>query len=1021
MAKDPELGVASGIEFCYIDQSFALVQDSLPSKKIPTSFELTLTVLWNLEKIIENPTNGVYPLLKYLEGVESKSHKLLNLSTLMANLFEGYGKYGGRWLDEWSQEKEEDSPKSWQRILWQRIYHERSPWTTFHQNFQSPTSAKLDTTVHLFSISFLPALFFNFFTKLAKKIPVSHYLLSPCNLFWSDIRSEKEAHQLIRRAQKQNLGGLEELESLLADTNSLLANFGKVGREMAVQIENSDAEFLECFDESLGENSSLLNLIQTDLLHLRNEKITTPLSFQADDTTIEIHASPSNLRQVQVIYDKLMQIIERHAEEEDPICPSDIVVMAPDIMQFEPFIKMVFSQPESALGAQIMDLHTAKENPLTSAFIELLSLTKSRFSAEAVLHLFSLPIFMKAQKIKGEEITLFEKWIKECHITWGHSDKHRDEILKKNNPAGIFDKTSVGTFSYGLERLLTSLCFSTSSNFLKLSELPFWGKIVRLINSLKSDLEPIEEGKKLSLKKWAEIFKNLFKTYLECEDGEFLDVLEDLVNLSRKMPEVTFDFETIFSQLRSSLKAKTGVYRETQSSGVRFCSLLPMRTIPAKVIVLMGMDEEAYPRKVQRSSLDLLKGEKKADYRPSQIDFDRYLFLEALLSARKYLIFSFCNLCPQEYKELKPSLLITELMNYIDKAYTAKNHPEIIKHPYDAFDSRNFSENSPHPSYLKSQFRLAKSYYDREKKPSFKFIKDFSISLPLKKNLDSHLDIKELLGFASNPLKSYLNRTLGIYLENEEDKKIGSVEPFLLPALDLDFLKKKALNTPLNSVLQESIWQGQLPTGILKQLAIDRITEGVDKLIETLSEHKVDPKQIGEIELSKNYLAPIQFEKGKWGLPPLKINGINLVGKLSGISTEGLIVHRKLNIGDMAKVYPSFLIFQLIIKKYALPFNSQVIFAKDGKIGKVFTDDPEEYLEKYLCFYQLALENPSPLLPEWLPFYFGSQKMEEDPFSMSYNAYLKWTLRTNKGEKNLDSWKKEALELFGSAHAAWIT
>ena len=99
-------------------------------------------------------------------------------------------------------------------------------------------------TVHFFSISFVTACEFAFLNRLSKHIPVYYYLLSPCAVFWSDIRSDRENAYLQGYWQKK-LGAFSpkvlQLEELLRDRNPLLANFGRMGREMACQIEESQA------------------------------------------------------------------------------------------------------------------------------------------------------------------------------------------------------------------------------------------------------------------------------------------------------------------------------------------------------------------------------------------------------------------------------------------------------------------------------------------------------------------------------------------------------------------------------------------------------------------------------------------------------------------------------------------------------------------------------------------------------------------------------------------------------------
>jgi len=73
------------------------------------------------------------------------------------------------------------------------------------------------------------------------------------------------------------------------------------------------------------------------------------------------------------------------------------------------------------------------------------------------------------------------------------------------------------------------------------------------------------------------------------------------------------------------------------TGGLTFCALLPMRSIPFRVICLLGMNDDAYPRPTRPLGFDLLAARPRPGDRSRRKD-DRYLFLEALVSARDKLI-----------------------------------------------------------------------------------------------------------------------------------------------------------------------------------------------------------------------------------------------------------------------------------------------------------------------------------------------------------------------------------------------
>ncbi len=1092
LAQDPALGIAAGLEFCYLDRAIQTVKDLLkpPSNgKLPTELELALAIEDSLRTMLMKPLPGASeawaPLRSYLhiknteEWTAKSRRRLISLSNTLTHLFLQYGKYGGRWLQGW----EASSTTHWQQQLWSQLFHPDAPWTYLYRELKKPfypRSSSPDLVVHLFSVSFLPTIYFDFFKECDPQIPIKHYLLSPCQQFWSDIRSQREMTWLLRTFEKKGVSGSQrmDLESYLRDCNPLLANFGKLGRERTLKIEESveNLEEMYTLHNSIADHPAyapflqpethfasdegpltLLEALQADMQLLRNPVKTIKPQFSHYDGSVQLHSAPSKLREVQAIYDVLLGILDRHSDnQEDPIGPRDIVVMAPDIGDYEPFIKMVFQDAESLCNVQIMDLCLASQNRVVQGFLHLLSLPSSRWDAVSVFTLFRHPSFQKKHQIKGEEIHHLETWIKECRITWGRTVVHRNEILRREHCRNaILDESSVGTWDYGLRRLIGGLIQAGESTEhlpippyeeIDFAQGEFLGKVVVLLETLEQELKCLTDNSSLSLGEWAAKLQHLLESNFAFEEGDregaqkLYDFFDALRAANSRLPQALFKFETIFWHIESFLSDKGSTYHESHLSAIRFCSLLPMRTIPAKIIVLMGMQEGAFPRQQIRSSLDLMGGQEQADYCPSQQDFDRYLFLETLLSARRYFLMSYVNLSEEDHKEQPPSLLISELMHYMDSAYEisggACSTLCTTRHPYNPFDQIYFAAHTSCPSYSWTQYNNALAFYHQQKKTPFSFMPAFVWQQAKGKIEKIRIDIRELSSFAGNPLKAYFNRSLGIYLENENQKEMEVAERFQLSLLDQDKIRKSALKNSFHTALERSCKLGQIPFGILRDLAIDRLQEDIQDLQDNLNKAGADPKELFEVEFSELFSVPRRDHTGKWQLPPLNLRhqdygDILLVGNFSEVSEQGLVLHRKGKAEDIVKVVPHFLAFQSLIRLYSLPFKPQLIFAKDGKVGDPFTEDPEKELAKYIAYYLSGLENASPLIPEWVSHFLTEDpsKVQEklastinNPFSKIYNEYLHWLLRGGgfpHAEPMIDQWKPFAEELFSDAFACW--
>lgn len=1083
MANDPDLQIAMGVEVGYIDQFvFSLLE--LPYN-FPTEMEVALALESEIRTLIacfssldETEKACWYPLINFLQAssprLSRKSQKrLISLSKTLASLFMAYGKYGFAMIEEWNSKPNQE----WQEQLWLRIERFFSPWGYPARVLGDDCKIKIlssDLQIHVFAMSYVAPVHFRFLMKVSEQVSLRYYSLSPCKEFWSDIMSDREASRLKSYWQKKGISHKQQmaLDELLRDANPLLANFGRLGREMALQVEESSIEVHEKyslpssiyhhphyqdlsleglhFDDSKTD-LTLLEAIQADLTLLRSSRNEEKISFSQDDQTIQVHVAPSPMREVQIIYDLILNIIQKHSNDEVPIQPSDVLVMAPKIMSYEPFIKSIFCNSESPLDAQIMDLNSPLCSPLVQAFLHLLQMPFGRWDAASLLRLFSYRSFQKKHQLSNDDIQQIHTWIKLLGIRWGSDVSHRNEMLKRDHCRNLLDKDSwSGTWDYGLGRLLEKLALSEdeSNSYAPQEGIDYnqgtlLGKIIHLLDSLKQDLKVLHESTNLTLREWSVYLKCLFESYFSSdtqeEQKQLMQHFEIFEKASFLCEETKFSFLSIQDHLISALDAKSLHFRETHLQAVKFCSLLPMRAIPAKVILLMGMDETAFPRQEVKLGLNLMAGNPRVDYCPSQIDFDRYIFLECLLSARQYLFISYVGSVTTDSKMQSPSILVSELLTYMDEAYSIGHNTvssSVVKvHPFQAFDRKYFEENSSLKSSSQSNYLNALAFSQKKKNPPHSLISDFIPSGKVSDKNSLVIDLRDLAAFARNPLKAYFNKTLGIYLESEEDRIIKNDELLHLPKYENAILLREALTKPLKPLMKSAKAVGRFPQGPFEEVFTKKITFDVDEIRSNLEKMDVNPEEFWEIKLSEHCIAP-HLTSNCWEFPPLKIRHpsleeIQVVGKLTQVSSQGLVVYGGNELKDAVKDMPNFLVFSCLKRLYNLSVADQVIFAKKSKILDLSTKSSEDQLEKYVAYYLSSMDNPSPLLPDLLSDFIDGnaesllKKMtdqEENARSAFFNDYLKWLLRGSKIPETrslVENWQAIARQVYSDLYQSW--
>lgn len=1102
MAQDPDLNVAMGIEFIYLNEAFETLLKLSTNETFghfPTSIELALaiekelmSVVYDYKNLSADEQHEWKPLIQYLKfspnGLSPKSRlsrkierRLIGLCQHLAGLFQDYGRFAPKMVSRWNL----PSFQGWQARLWRQIFNGKMNWTYPCRALLRNGIPDVPFSLHFFSISFVTASEFVFLNQLSEHIFVCYYLLSPCAVFWSDIRSDRESAYLQNYWQKK-LGTFSpkvcQLEELLRDRNPLLANFGRLGREMAYQIEESLAlvnaqyvlpEHVKALDEELFINEelcltktslplSILHAVQADLLMMRNPQGSPPIQLE-ESQSVQLHIASNKRREVQILYQNLLGLIAK-----DPsLCPSDMIVMAPQISDYIPYIQSTFGLADSQLDFQVMDLGMRMQSEIVQGFLQLIDLCESRWNSSNLLQLFEHLCFQRRHQFTLNDYLIIQKWVEEAGIRWGEDWLHRNELLQRSHCVqGMVEETEVGTWDYGLSRLLMGLtALNNESESLRMphevppcsivdfSQAELLGKWIHLLHSLRDDLSPLEDHTRMTLEDWANFLACLLDNYFQpdfdnhqsIKEYEDLKALFDILrNSARFFKEYHYPFASIKTHLMALLQQRGVTYREDHLQAVRFCSLVPLRSIPAKVIALMGMQEGAFPRTEQHSSLNMMIGNEEVDYSPLVPDYDRYLFLEALHSAQDYLLLSYQGYSQQDGKEMQPSLIIEEFFSYLDRSYTVHGKKIsdvcIFRHPFDTFDERYFIKNAIFPSnFSHHDFIAAKMHNKIDKLPSHCILNDFSSTES--KNAagaekHSQIDLKHLTAVARNPIKFHLNYVMEIYLQTEEDRKPKTEEEFIVSALDKYQMKHFALKEPIDMILNKAEKEGKLPLGLFKEVAAKWIKEEVKEIHERLLKHSVNLESMFQFEFCTSCSQPTQLDEERWLFPAAAFinedgHKISIVGKISNVTPRGLIVLSKGTLADAWKVWPQFLLYCHAAKLCPEKFNPQLILTNSVEPKKAFFEDPEPYLKQFVDYHSLCLQSFSPLVPEWIPFILqgdlcGLHDKMGQLFANSFGPYqnkdLLWILNKHRlpgSEETIHYWKAHAERLLGDMIRFW--
>lgn len=938
LAEDKKIGVVIGFTFLSLHTALENLVGHTP-----TLLELLLAIVAEMRLITEKENPLWEPLLSYLEKGDLK--RRWSFAKQLAICFQKYALYGKE-LASWKKE-----PKNWQEALFVKVFQK---WKIASEALASPiTHLPEDSSLHLFGFSHLSAPHFHFFQKMGENYKVYIYQLSLCKEFWSDFRSDRAIERFFT---KKKLSQEEKIqwEELLEERNPLLANLGMVGKEQAILLEDSNLPLIESYVER--EEITLLSHIQKELLTLE-----TVAEKELDDS-IQFHVSTTPHREIENLYETLLSFTQKG------IPPKDILVMAHSLTPYLPFIPAVFS---NQIPFRMIDVPIAPQNPHMKGLLYLFSLNQKRWSAPAILELFSMPLFCKKMSWDADDLHLIRTWIMKTGIRWGLDLDHRNVLLsQKHCQKKTFD--ACGTWLQGIDALIGLLATGEGDKkLIHYSHSELLSDLWQLLLSLKEDLSP----KTRSLLDWGAYFKTLEEKYFSFSDEReaFLADCDSLIFLHKNFSANLYCLQEALFLLEELLTKKSSSINPHQLGAVRFCPMLPMRMLPAKVVCLLGMNEESFPHKDSLQSLDLLKG--KA---PSSKDFGRYLLLEAIVSAREALIISYLSHSPQDHSEIRPSHLVEALFAAIGP------HAEESKIVHPPFSLRPISQ----------------SVFLDKNLPT-------SQSPPL---IAQWIDLADLKRFLQYPLRHYFHHTLHLFVRPEES--LSEEEDFVLSPLHLAQTRLQLLQgMQLNARAEDAFFQ---------KVSSLRLKSQEKNFLSLLEEQSIPKELVSSLELSP-YRASAPLERVHQGTP------LFFTGKIEGVLPDGLIAMEKKDPQGIVRALPTLIYLDALKKE-----PKWVLFARDGERKEIPAMPFHLLLEPLMEYYFKSFMEPSFLIPAWIPAILKKDPIKlkkamesslSDRFGKSYDHELLWMHQHHllpSPEEIIEKEGEKAQKILGELFHAWL-
>lgn len=838
--------------------------------------------VWPLIEVVDQCATEPWlrPLVAHLEagspGAVDGSSGLRRFATVrhVADLYDRYSVHRPELVQSWAQgaDGERDAAAGsavgasaaavWQSELWRRLRDRigvASPAERLSvaaaRLSEEPELLDLPATLSLFGLTSLPASHLRVLEAIGCRRDVHLFLLHPSGALWQAV----EAHvgDSLSRPPKRG-----EDPTVTSAVNPLLRSWGRDAREMQLVLRASDATAGEHLPVPAATSTALtlLERLQHDVRANRPPGAVRPdggegLPILDDgDDSVRVHACHGRLRQVEVMRDAILHLLAADPTLE----PRDVLVMCPDIESFAPLVHAVFGAATSAsaiggdhagpappgppqIRVRLADRSIRQTNPLLAVAAQLLELAFGRVSASEVLDLATRDSVARRFRFDESELGQLERWVVETGIRWGLDRGHRERWRL----GGVGDNT----WEAGLDRLLLGVAMSEDGQRLfngllplddvSSSALDLAGRFAELVERLHQAVAAlqgpqtirtwvdvlVEATERLALAAPHELWQHdqlrwvLGDVVTEATPPDCADLAKGCSGAGAGSPsEALLDLAEVRALLDGRLRGRP-TRANFRTGDLTICTLVPMRSVPHRVVGLLGLDDGAFPRDVGFDGDDLLLADPRVGDRDARSE-DRQLLLDALLAATEHLVVTYEGRDPRTNLERSPCVPVGELLDVVDGTVRppegsphrrAREHV-VVEHPLQSFDPRNFAAGqlAGHEPWSFDPVDLAGARAHAgpplERRPF--------LARPLPRLDDHVVQLESLVRFLEHPVAAFLRERLGWYGRRGSDRVKDSL-PLSLDDLETWGVGHRVLAALLAGATPEQARRAEEGRGLL--------------------------------------------------------------------------------------------------------------------------------------------------------------------------------------------------------------
>ncbi|WP_028984858.1 exodeoxyribonuclease V subunit gamma [Sporichthya polymorpha] len=815
------------------------------------------------------PERAVWPLLRILDGggagdrIEAHlagGDRRYAVAARLAALFATYGQERPELIQRWAAGRDETddgtpvpADLAWQPPLWRRLREEigvPSPAERLEEALarlaDEPGCAALPERFSVFGLNRLSRTRLRVLATLAQRREIRLWIQHASPALWAAVAvGDGPRHPLVR--------------SMSRDVRGLQARLAQVAPG------HGDIQH-----PAPPRPDTLLGRLQ---VALAADEVPAPAErplLAADDHSVVVHSCHGRARQVEVLRET---VLERLAA--DPtLQPRDILVMCPDIEQFAPLVAAAFAERDAGEGAErgpghpaaglrvrLADRALRQANPLFGTLATLLELARGRVTAAAVLDLAATAPVRRRFGFDAEDSERLADWVADARICWGVDAAHRRRYALP---------TAQGTWRDGLDRLLLGVAMEAGQTWLgeavplddvDSAKIGLAGRFAELVDRLGHALTAIAQPHPLD--EWVDLLLDAVLSLAAPGPGEawqtvsLASELEDLRDAAggSDTPLTPGDVAALLAGRLAGRPTRASFRTGT----LTVCTMVPMRSVPHRVIVLLGLDDGTFPRAGVVDGDDLLARAPRPGERDPRSE-DRQLLLDAVGAAGEHLIVLYTGADERSGAPIPPAVPVGELLDALDGVARTADGRSVaahvtVRHPLQVFDPRNFGVDlpgAPAPARRPISFDRAALAGARALLAPRTAAREL-VDGALPPCAPGPVELTDLIRMLTHPARGFLRQRLEIGFPDEDTDP-----PDALP-VELDglsewaigdrLLRQRLRGIPIDVCCALELRRGALPPGALGRRVLSRVGARVDAITAMVADELGTEPRIVDIDV----------------------------------------------------------------------------------------------------------------------------------------------------------------------------